>query len=135
MQKRISTQSAPAPLGPYSQAVLVDKTLYLSGQIGIDPKSGALSGDVEQETRQALANLAAVLAAAGGSAASIVKVTAFLVGEQSFGPFNTAYASFFAEVDTPPSRCSVFVAALPKGARVEVEAVAVLHGVAYERSR
>ena len=125
MKTVISSSSAPAALGPYSQANLAGSTLYLSGQIGIDPATGELaSDDVAGQARQALANLRAVLAAAGATPEQVCKTTVFLTDIADFAVVNEIYAQTFS-ADAPARSC-VAVAALPKGAKVEVEAIAVL---------
>lgn len=121
----VSTDSAPKAIGPYSQAVASGDLLFCSGQVGLDPTSGRLvEGSVGDETRRALTNLAAVLDAAGGGLDGVLKVTAYLTDMDSFTEFNEAYAEFF--VSGAPARATVGVAALPAGARVEVECVARL---------
>jgi len=123
MRRVIQTAQAPAPIGPYSQGVLIPPFLYTAGQVGLDPQSGKLvAGGVEAETRQALRNLEAVIQASGGRLEDIVKTTVFLADMKEFGAFNAAYGEFFPH--HPPARSTVAVAALPAGARVEIEAVA-----------
>ena len=125
MKTIISTPKAPAAIGPYSQAVRKGDTLYLSGQIGMVPATGELvSADVKEQTGQALANMKAVLAEAGASPADVVKVTVFIVDMADFQAVNSVYSEPFGS--DAPARSCVAVAALPKGARVEVEAIAVL---------
>ncbi len=125
MKTIISTPKAPAAIGPYSQAVRKGDTLYLSGQIGMVPATGELvSADVKEQTGQALANMKAVLAEAGASPADVVKVTVFIVDMADFQAVNSVYSETFGS--DAPARSCVAVAALPKGARVEVEAIAVL---------
>ena len=125
MKTIISTPKAPAAIGPYSQAVRKGETLYLSGQIGMVPATGELvSADVKEQTGQALANMKAVLAEAGASPADVVKVTVFIVDMADFQAVNSVYSETFGS--DAPARSCVAVAALPKGARVEVEAIAVL---------
>jgi 2-iminobutanoate/2-iminopropanoate deaminase len=123
----IQTDAAPAPVGPYNQAVLAGGVLYCSGQIALDPTSGVLvgEGDVETETRQVLANLQAVLAAAGASPGQVVRTTVFLTNLEDFGRVNALYAEVFGQ-GVSPARACVQVAALPKGAQVEIDAIAVL---------
>jgi len=122
----ITTTAAPAPVGPYNQAVLAGGVLYCSGQIALDPVSGAMvgAGDVEAETRQVLANLCAVLAAAGCSPTDVVRTTVFLADLADFAAVNALYAEVFG-AGVSPARACVQVAALPKGARVEIDAIAV----------
>jgi reactive intermediate/imine deaminase len=127
VQQAINTSAAPAPVGPYNQAVAAGGLLWCSGQIALDPLSGAMvgEGDVEAETRQVLANLQAVLRAAGVTPAQVVRTTVYLVDLADFGPVNALYAEMFG-AGTAPARACVQVAALPKGARVEIDAVALL---------
>ena len=114
-------------MGPYNQAVVAGGLLWCSGQIALDPSTGALvgEGDVEAETRQVLTNLRAVLAAAGVGPAQVVRTTVFLADLADFARVNSLYAEMFG-AGTSPARACVQVAALPKGARVEIDAVAVL---------
>ena len=123
----ICTADAPAPVGPYNQAVLAGGVLYCSGQIALDPTSGALvgEGDVEAETRQVLTNLQAVLAAAGATPAQVVRTTVFLIDLADFAAVNALYAEVFNGA-VAPARACVQVAALPKGAKVEIDAIAVV---------
>ena len=124
-RQAIATDQAPAAVGPYSQAVRSGNLLFLSGQLGLDPVAGALVGPgVADEARQALRNLAAVLAACGAEPKDVVKATIYLPDMQDFAAVNAVYAEFFAAPF--PARACVAVAALPKGGRVEIEAVAVL---------
>ncbi len=122
--KQISTSSAPAAIGPYSQAIENHGLVYCSGQIGLDPRSGTLvEGGVEAETRRALENLRAVLAAAGLGFGDIVKTTIFLADLADFDVVNRIYGE---HLSAPyPARSTVQVAALPRKARVEIEAIAV----------
>ncbi|HEX2049394.1 MAG TPA: RidA family protein [Actinomycetota bacterium] len=122
----VTTGDAPAAIGPYSQAVVVGGTVvYCSGQVALDAATGELVGDtVGEQTRRALENLGAVLAAAGSSFDRVVKVTAYLTDMADFPEFNDVYGEFFTA--DPPARATVGVAALPKGARVEVECIAGL---------
>ena len=124
MNKIISTSNAPAAVGPYSQAVQAGNTLYCSGQIGLDPATGAMSGDdIRTQTEQVMKNIAAVLAAAGTGFENVVKTTCFLADINDFAVFNEIYAKYFTG---KPARSCVAAAALPKGALVEVEVIAVL---------
>ncbi len=120
----VSTPNAPAAVGPYSQAVRVGDTLYCSGQIPLAPDGQLVAGDVAEQTRQVLRNLGEVLVAAGGSLAAVVKTTIYCVDLAEFGRINEVYAEFFG--DQPPARATVQVAALPRGAAIEIDAVAVL---------
>jgi reactive intermediate/imine deaminase len=123
----VRTDAAPAPVGPYNQAVKAGGMVFCSGQIALDPETGAMvgNGDVEVETRQVLANLQAVLAAAGTSPAQVVRTTVFLVDLADFTLVNGLYAELF-DGAVAPARACVQVAALPKGARVEIDAIALL---------
>ena len=120
----IHTTSAPVAIGPYSQAIRAGNTVYLSGQIGLDPATGALRDGTEAQTRQVLENLRAVARAAGGSLDDIVKLTLLLADMADFSKVNEIMAGVFAK--PYPARATYEVAALPKGARVEIEAVLVL---------
>jgi len=123
----IETAQAPAPVGPYNQAVRAGNLLFCSGQIALDPDSGILvgEGDVALETRQVLANLVAVLEAAGARPGQVVRTTVFLADLADFATVNGLYAEVFG-AGVSPARACVQVAALPKGARVEIDAIAVL---------
>jgi len=123
----VVTAAAPAPVGPYNQAVKAAGLLFCSGQIALDPATGAMvgSGDVEAETRQVLANLQAVLAAAGCSPRQVVRTTVFLADLADFAKVNALYAEVFG-AGVSPARACVQVAALPKGGRVEIDCIAVL---------
>ena len=121
---KIVTTSAPAALGPYSQAIALDGMVFASGQIALDPASGQLvEGDVQAQTHRALQNLKAVLEASGSSLANVVKTTVFLTSMSNFTAMNEVYATYFG--DEPPARSTIAVAELPKGAQVEIEAIAV----------
>ena len=121
----IATENAPAAIGPYSQAVRSGELLFTSGQVGFDPASGVLvSGGVEAEARQVLANLRAVLSAARLQMADVVKTTVFLADMGDFAAVNAIYAEAFAGLSVMPARSTVQVARLPRDARVEIEAVA-----------
>ena len=123
MKKVIDTSGAPKALGPYSQAVMWGDTLYLSGQVGIDPAEGRIVADaVEGQSRQVMKNLGAVLEEAGLSFANVVKTTIYLVSMDDFQTVNGVYGDFF-ESD-PPARATLQAAALPLGALVAIEAVA-----------
>ncbi|MDW8068354.1 MAG: RidA family protein [Anaerolineae bacterium] len=126
MEKHIvQTPNAPAAVGPYSQAVRVGDWIFTAGQVGLVPGTKELAGpDVESQTRQALENLRAVLEAAGSCLRHVVKTTVFLQDMGEFGQMNSVYGEFFPQ--DPPARSTVQVAALPVGARVEIEAVAVV---------
>lgn len=125
MKNAIATDKAPQAIGPYSQAVRVGPWVFLSGQIGLDPARGELvPGGVVAEVTQALENLRAVLAAAGTSLDAVVRTTIYLVDLADFSRVNEVYAGVFAAPF--PARATVGVAALPRGARVEIDAIAVL---------
>lgn len=120
----VTSTMAPAAVGPYSQAIAAGELVFCSGQIGIDPATGALvEGGVEAEAERALRNLAAVLDAAGLGLADVAKATIFLADIADFAAVNAVYARFMP--DPPPARTTVAVAGLPRGARVEIEAIAV----------
>jgi 2-iminobutanoate/2-iminopropanoate deaminase len=123
----IQTPAAPAPVGPYNQAVRAGGMLWCSGQIALDPATGEMvgNGDVEAETRQVLANLQAVLAAADCSPGQVVRTTVFLADLGDFARVNAIYAEVFGE-GVSPARACVEVAALPRGAQVEIDAIAVM---------
>jgi 2-iminobutanoate/2-iminopropanoate deaminase len=120
----IHSKHAPAALGPYSQAVRAGSTLYLSGQVGIDPATGNLVEGVEAQAQQAFKNLRAVVQAAGGELADFVKLTLLLVDIADFPKVNEIMTAFFKA--PYPARATYAVAALPKGARIEIEAIAEL---------
>ena len=121
----VFTDLAPKAIGPYSQAVRAGDTVYLSGQIPLDPKSGELvKGDIQQEARRAFDNLKAVAAAAGDGLQQVVRVTIYLTDLGDFAKVNEVMAGYFQE--PYPARATVGVAALPRGARIEVDAVMVL---------
>jgi len=123
-RRAIFTAGAPAAIGPYSQAIVVDEVVFCSGQIGLDPTTGeVVAGGVEAEAERALRNLAAVLDAAGVSLDDVVKTTIFLADMADFTAVNAVYARHMP--DPPPARSTFAVAALPRGARIEVEAVAI----------
>lgn len=119
----ISTDEAPAAIGPYSQAIRVGQFVFTAGQIAIDPSTGQMAGgDIEEQTRQVLKNISAVLQAAGTSLDQVVKTTVFLVDLGDFAVMNRVYAEYFPL--EPPGRTTVQVVALPRGAKVEIEAIA-----------
>lgn len=122
-RQAISTGGAPAAIGPYSQGIAVDGFVFCSGQIGLDPTSGELvPGGVEAQAERALRNLEAVLDAAGAAMADVVKTTIFLADMGDFGTVNAVYARHMP--DPPPARSTFAVRALPKGALVEIDAIA-----------
>ena len=121
----IRTAAAPAAIGPYSQAVRAGDLLFCSGQLGLVPETGELApGGVDAEARRALDNLKAVLEAAGGSLADVLRTTIYLVDLGDFARVNEIYAEYFAAPH--PSRVTIGVAALPKGGRIEIDATAML---------
>ena len=122
----VITASAPAPVGPYNQAVKAGGVLYCSGQIALDPATGLMvgGGDVEAETRQVLSNLQAVLEAGGSSPGQVLRTTVFLADLGDFARVNAIYAELFSD-GVSPARACVEVAALPKGARVEIDCIAL----------
>ena len=126
--KAVITQAAPAPVGPYNQAVIAGGWLYCSGQIPLDPATGAMVGDgnVEAETRQVLSNLKAVLQEAGTDPSKVVRTTVFLVDLGDFQAVNAIYAEVFGD-GVSPARACVQVAALPKGSKVEIDCIAWLN--------
>ena len=125
MKQAITTDEAPLAIGPYSQAVRAGRWLFLSGQIGLDPASGELvSGGVVAEAQRVLENLQAVLIAAGASLDDVVRTTIYLVDLADFAPVNEVYARFLRAPF--PGRATVGVASLPRGARIEIDAIAIL---------
>ena len=124
-RKVITSHQAPKAIGPYSQAIRVGDWIFCSGQIGLDPATGSLvDGGIAAETRQVLTNLAAVLEAAGGSLAQVVKTTVYLKNLDDFITMNEIYAGFFPT--NPPARATIEVAHLPLRALVEIEAIALV---------
>lgn len=124
MKKVIATNNAPAAIGPYSQAILVNNTLFASGQLGLDPATGSFAeGGVKEQTAQAFKNVKAILAEAGMSIDNVVKTTVFLADMADFGAMNEVYASQFG--GDYPARSAVAVKTLPKNGLVEIEVVAV----------
>ena len=120
--EKVHTEKAPAAIGPYSQAVITGNLVYTSGQIPIDPASGAIKGTtIEEQTEQVCKNLVAVLEAAGSSIQQVVKTTCFLADMADFAAFNAIYANYFT---SKPARACVAVKTLPKNVLVEVEAIA-----------
>jgi 2-iminobutanoate/2-iminopropanoate deaminase len=125
MKKIIFTEKAPAPIGPYNQAVLIGNTLYTSGQIAINPTTGELVLEtIEIETKQVMENMKAVLEAAGMSFENVVKSTIFISNMNDFGAINTIYGEYFNE-KTAPARETVQVACLPKNVNVEISMIAI----------
>lgn len=124
MNNQINTSNAPAAIGPYSQAIQAGNTVYVSGQLPIDPATGAFAGeDIKSQTRQSLTNIRAILAEAGMDMSAVVKTTVLLANMSDFGAMNEVYAEFFTA--PYPARAAFQVAKLPKDALVEIECVAV----------
>lgn len=123
MKKVILTENAPAPIGPYSQAMQVGNLLFCSGQIPLDPKTNQmLTGDIKAQTELVMKNIEAVLKAADCQFSNVVKTTIFLTDMKDFPVVNETYGKYFTQ--TPPARSTVQVSALPKGANVEIEVIA-----------
>ena len=123
-KKIINTQNSPAPIGPYNQAILVSDTLYISGQICIDPSTGSLKNrDIQEETHQAMQNIKAILQEAGMNFSNVVKATIFITDMNRFSEINEIYGKYFS--DNFPARETVQVSALPKFANVEISMIAV----------
>ena len=125
MKKTISTELAPAAIGPYAQAVATDNLVITSGQLPIDPATGAFPEGIEAQTRQSLENVKAILAEAGVGMDRVIKTTVFLSDMNNFGAMNEVYATFFTD-GSYPARSAVEVARLPKDALVEIEVIAAL---------
>ena len=124
-KKQVQTDQAPKAIGPYSQGIVANGFVFASGQIPIDPASGELNtGTIEEQTRQVLKNLGAVLEAAGSSYENVVKATVFLQDMNDFGKMNAVYGEFFAPPH--PARAAVQVARLPRDVKVEIEAIALV---------
>jgi 2-iminobutanoate/2-iminopropanoate deaminase len=124
MKKIILTAKAPAPIGPYSQAVMAGNTLYCSGQIPIDPATGQVfTGDIKGQAELVMKNIDAVLKEAGVGFQNIVKTTIYLTSMNDFAAVNEVYGRYFTEL--PPARSTIAVAALPKGVNVEIEVLAI----------
>ena len=120
----VKTDNAPGAIGPYSQAIKANNTIYVSGQLGLNPKSGNFdSDDIVTQTKQSLNNIKAILESQGYSMEDVVKTTVLLKDIKEFGPMNEVYNTFFTK--PYPARAAFEVAALPKGGRVEIEAIAV----------
>ncbi|MAU16747.1 MAG: reactive intermediate/imine deaminase [Muricauda sp.] len=125
MKKIINTPKAPAPIGPYNQAVLIKDTLYISGQIPIDPATGNLvEGDIKAETKQSMENLKAILEEAGMTFEHVIKTSIFIKDMNQFSQINEVYGTYF-DADTAPARETVEVANLPKFVNVEISMIAV----------
>ena len=123
----IQTKSAPNPVGPYNQAVLVENWLYCSGQIALDPETGEMigNGNIEEETRQVLKNLIAVIEAAGGENSNVIRTTIYLTDLNDFAKVNQIYAEIFNN-KVSPARACVEVSSLPKGGKIEIDCIAWL---------
>lgn len=121
----VKTPKAPAPIGPYNQAIQVGNFVFCSGQLGMHPETGALEGSVEQQARRAIENIQAILIAAGSHLDQIVKTTIFLKNMGDFTKVNEVYGEFFK--NTPPARSTIEVARLPKDALVEIEVTAFVN--------
>lgn len=122
--KALATSNAPAAIGPYSQGIAAGNTAYISGQLPIDPATGEFAGpDIASQTRQSLKNIQAILAENGMTMADVVKVTVLMTDLSEFAQMNAVYAEFFSE--PYPARAAFQVVAVPKGAKVEIEAIAV----------
>ena len=123
IKRTIQTEQAPAAIGPYSQAIRIGDFLYTSGQIALDPESGIfLSGEIEEETEQTLKNISAILQADGLNLENVVKTTVYLSDLNHFSRMNQVYEKYFSK--TKPARACVQVTALPKGAKIEIDAIA-----------
>ena len=127
MKEIIQTEHAPQAIGPYSQAVRANGLIFASGQIPTDPQTGQfVAGGIAEQTEQVLKNLQSVLEAAGSGLGSVVKTTVFLIDMQEFAAMNEVYGRFFSK--EPPARATVAAAGLPRNARVEIDAIAVIEG-------
>ncbi len=125
MKKVIKTPDAPEPVGPYSQAIVAGNRIFTAGQIALTPETNTLvKGGVAAQTEQVLKNLKAIIKAAGADLSSVVKTTVYLTKPEDFTPMNEVYKSYFRS--DPPARVTVFVSSLPKGALVEIDAIAQL---------
>ena len=123
IKRIIQTEQAPAAIGPYSQAIRIGDSLYTSGQIALDPESGIfLSGEIEEETEQTLKNISAILQAGGVNFENVIKTTVYLSDLNDFTRMNQVYEKYFSK--NKPARACVQVAALPKGAKIEIDAIA-----------
>lgn len=125
VKKTVNTRNAPKAIGPYSQAVISGDLIFLSGQIALDPETGVLTGDdVSSQTERVIENIRAIIEAAGGSLADVVKTTVYMVDLGEFAEMNRVYEQFF--LDVMPARATVQVASLPAGALIEIDAVGSL---------
>ena len=123
MKKALATPNAPAAIGPYSQAIEIDSLIFTSGQIPLDPKTGTMPETIEECTRQSLENIKDILESAGSDMSKVIKTVVFLEDINDFAAMNSVYAQYFTE-GALPARSAVQVAKLPKGAKVEIEAIA-----------
>jgi 2-iminobutanoate/2-iminopropanoate deaminase len=124
-RKAVKTERAPAPVGPYEQAVIAGEIVFLSGQIGLDPSTGKMvGGGVPEQTARAIENLKAVLEAAGSSMSKVVRAGVYLSDMSDFGKMNEVYSKYFG--DSKPARSAIAVKGLPAGALVEIDAIAIL---------
>ena len=125
MKEAIRSDEAPAPIGPYSQAVRAGDFVFVSGQVPLDPETGEMiEGDIATLTRRSMDSVLAILRAAGMGAANIVKTNIYLADMGDFAATNEVYGSYFTDVETPPARAAVQPARLPKDARIEIECIA-----------
>lgn len=124
MKEEIKTDKAPSAIGPYSQAIRCGSLVFVSGQIALNPETGTVEGSISEQTRMVLTYLTNILEAAGSHLEKVVKMTVFLKDLSDFGAMNEIYASFFKE--SPPARSTFEVSSLPRGARIEIEAIAHL---------
>ena len=125
MKKEIKTNEAPLPVAPYSQAVLADNMLFISGQIGMDKESGKLVEGFEGQVKMIFRSIEAILSSAGFSKTDLVRLTVYLTGDIDFDRFNKLYEDFVRDINIKPARSTVIVNALPKDALVEIDAIAV----------
>ncbi len=121
----IKTNKAPQAIGPYSQAVKSRDLLFVSGQVPVNPATGELKGEIKEQTRQVLENLKSILEAAGGSLASVVKTTVFLKNLDDFTTMNAIYQEYFPSEQ--PARSTIEVSRIPRGASIEIEAIAIIN--------
>jgi len=127
MKKRIQTEHAPAAIGPYSQAIILDNMVYTAGQVALDPQTGNLiEGGIEAQTERVLNNLTAVLEAAGSSTRNVVKTTVYLASMGDFASMNAVYSRFF-DPEMPPARTTIQAGALPRNALIEIDCIASLN--------
>ncbi len=125
MKREIKTNEAPLPVAPYSQAVLVNNMLFISGQIGIDRELGKLAEGFEEQVKSIFGSIEAILSSAGFSKSDLVRLTVYLIEGVDFDKFNKLYEEFVRDINIKPARSTVIVNALPKGALVEIDAIAV----------